>query len=161
MRAAGGHHQDLAARLDLALHHAHQRDHAQVVVEPGVDDQRLQLVGVARFGRRNALHDRFQHQIDVEAGLGADRHRVFCIDPDHRFDLCLGALDIGGGQVDLVEHRHHFQTLLDGGVAIGDRLRFHALGCIHHQQRAFARGQRAADFIGEVHMPGVSMKFSW
>ena len=65
--AAGGHHQDLVAGLDLALHHAHQRDHAQVVVEPGVDDQRLQLVGVARLRRRDALDDRFEH-VDARSG---------------------------------------------------------------------------------------------
>ncbi|KAG1259707.1 hypothetical protein G6F66_014472 [Rhizopus arrhizus] len=41
-------------------------------------------------------------------------------------------------------------TLLDRGVAVGHRLRFHALGGIDDQQRALAGGQRAADFIGEV-----------
>ncbi len=152
--AAGGHHLQLVTGLDLALHHAHQRDHAQVVVEPGVDDQRLQLVGVARLRRRDAVHDRFQHVLHVQAGLGTDRHGVGGVDADHGLDLGLGALDVGGGQVDLVDHRHHFQALFHGGVAVGHRLRFHALGRIDHQQRAFAGGQRAADFIGEVDVAG-------
>jgi hypothetical protein len=56
--------------------------------------------------------------------------------------------------VDLVQHRHNFQALLHRGVAVGHRLRFHALGRVHHQQRAFARGQRARDFIAEVHVAG-------
>ena len=76
------------------------------------------------------------------------------VDADHGLDLGLGLFDVGGGQVDLVDHRHHFQALLDGGVAVGDRLRFHALGRIDHQQRAFAGGQRAADFVGEVDVAG-------
>ncbi len=100
------------------------------------------------------MHDRLQHQIDVQAGLGAHRHRVFGIDADHRFDFGLGAVDIGSGQVDLVEHRHHFQALLHCRVAVGHRLRFHALRGIHHQQRTFAGSQRAADFVGEVDVPG-------
>ena len=148
--AAGRHHQDLALGLDLALHHAHQRDHAQVVVEPRVDDQRLQLVGVARHRRRDAVHDRLEHVAHVQAGLGADRDRVGGVDADHRLDLGLGAVDVGGGQVDLVEHGHHFQALLHRGVAVGHRLRLHALGRIHHQQRALAGGQRAADLVAEV-----------
>ena len=56
---AGAHHQHLVAGLELALHDPHQRDHAEVVVEPRVDDQRLQLVGVARLRRRDALDDGF------------------------------------------------------------------------------------------------------
>src|SRR5690606_21291171 len=152
--AAGGHHQHLGAGLDLALHHAHQRDHAQVVVEPGVDDQRLQLVAVAALRWRDAVHDRFRHLLHVEPGLGADRDRVAGVDADHGLDLGLGPLDVGGGQVDLVEHRHHFQALLDRGVAVGDRLRFHALGRIDHQQRAFACRQRTADLVREVDVAG-------
>ncbi len=154
MGAPGGHHEHLGAGHDLALHHPHQRDHAQVIVEPRIDDQRLQLVGIARLRRRDARHDRLQHLDHVEAGLGADRHRVLGVDADHRLDLGLDLVDVGGGQVDLVEHRNHFQALLHRGVAVGHRLRFHALGGIYHQQRAFARGQRARDLVAEVDVAG-------
>ena len=64
------------------------------------------------------------------------------------------ALRIGRRQVDLVDDRHHFQALLDGRVAVGDALRLHALGGIHHQQRAIAGGERARHLVGEVHVPG-------
>ena len=50
VRAPGRHHQDLVARLDLALHHAHQRHDAEVIVEPRIDDQRLQAVARAALG---------------------------------------------------------------------------------------------------------------
>jgi hypothetical protein len=103
MHAPGRHDLDLVARLDLALHHPHQRHHAKVVVEPGVDDQRLQLVGVARLWRRDARHDRFEHVAHVESGLGADRNRIVRIDADHGLDLLLDLLGIGGWKVDLVQ----------------------------------------------------------
>ena len=150
VRAAGRHHEQLVARLDLALHHAHQRDDAEIIVEPRIDDQRLQPVGVARLRRRNARDDRFEHGFDVLAGLRADRDRVVGVDADDGFDFGLDAFDVGGRQVDLVEHRHDFEAHLDRGVAIGDRLRFDALRRIDDQQRAFARGERAADFVAEV-----------
>src|SRR5690349_16816406 len=76
--------------------------------------------------------------------------RVLGVDADHRLDLGLRARDVGGGQVDLVEHRHHLEPLLDGGVAVGDRLRLHALRGVHDQQRALAGGERAADLVAEV-----------
>ena len=40
--AAGGENADLVAALQAAVHDPHQRYHAHVVVEPGVDDERLQ-----------------------------------------------------------------------------------------------------------------------
>ena len=59
---------------------------------------------------------------------------------------------VGGRQVDLVDDRHDFEALLDRGVAVGDALRLDALGGIDHQQRAIAGGERARDFVGEVHV---------
>ena len=106
------------------------------------------------FGGGMRCDDRLEHVDDVEAGLGADRHRVLGVDADHRLDLVLDLLDVGGRQVDLVEHRHHFQALLDRGVAVGDRLRLDALRGVDHQQRAFAGGERARDFVAEVDVAG-------
>ena len=40
------------------------------------------------------------------------------------------------------------------GVAVGDALRLDALRRIDHQQRAFAGGQAARDFVGEVDVAG-------
>ena len=57
---------------------------------------------------------------------------------------------IGRGQVDLVQHRDHFDALLDRGVAVGDGLRFDALRGIDHEQRALAGRERARDLVGEV-----------
>ena len=48
--AAGGHHADLVAAAQRAVDHAHQRHDPDVVVEPGIDDQRLQR----RLARRRA-----------------------------------------------------------------------------------------------------------
>src|SRR5690606_3028484 len=39
-------------------------------------------------------------------------------------------------------------------VAVGNRLGFHALTCVHHQQRALARRQRARNLVGEVDVAG-------
>ncbi len=76
------------------------------------------------------------------------------VNADDFFDFFLDAVRIGLRQVDLVQHRHHFQALLDGGVAVGHGLGFDALTRVHHQQRAFAGRQGTADFIGEVDVAG-------
>ena len=44
------------------------------------------------------------------------------------------------------------RALLDGGVAVSDRLRFHALRRVDHQQRPFAGGQRARYLIAKIDM---------
>ena len=65
---------------------------------------------------------------------------------------CLAFGGVGGGQVDLVEHRQDLQVVLHGQVGVGQGLGLHALGGIHHQHRALAGGQGAGDLIVEVHM---------
>ncbi len=77
-------------------------------------------------------------------------HGVAGLDADDFLDFGNGVFRVGRRQVDLVQHRHHFHAQLDGGIAVGHRLCFHALRGIHHQQRAFARRQRAADFVAEI-----------
>ena len=39
-------------------------------------------------------------------------------------------------------------------IDVGERLRFHALARVHHEQRALAGGERAVHFVGEVDMAG-------
>ena len=74
------------------------------------------------------------------------------IHADHILDLLLDPVGLGGGQVDLVEDRHNLQPGINRLIDIGQGLGLHALAGIHHQQRAFAGRQAAADFIAEVHM---------
>ena len=76
--------------------------------------------------------------------------RVGGIEADHVLDLLLDALDLGGRQVDLVEHRHDLMVGVHGVVDIGEGLRLDALARIDDQQRALDRGQRAAHLVGEV-----------
>ena len=59
---AGRHDLDLLPLAQRALHDAHQRNHAQVVVEPGIDDQRLQRRVRITLRRRNA-RDQLLQQI--------------------------------------------------------------------------------------------------
>ena len=61
---AGRHQQDLVARLERALHHAHQHHDADVVVEPRVDDQRLQRRRRVALRRRNARDHRLEDVVD-------------------------------------------------------------------------------------------------
>jgi len=132
------------------LHHAHQHHHADVVVEPGVDDQRLQLRLRVALGRRHARDDRLEDFRHALARLGAGAQRVARFDADDVLDLPDRVLGIGGRQVDLVQHRDHLDPLLDRGVAVGDGLRLDALRGVDHQQRALAGRERTADLIGKV-----------
>ncbi len=69
---------------------------------------------------------------------------------------------VGRRQVDLVDDRHDLQALLDRGVAVGHALGLDTLGCVDHQQGAFARPRAN----GTLHRrsrrgPGVSIMLSW
>src|SRR5690606_16688858 len=143
-------HDDAIALRDDAVHDADQRDDADVAVEPRVDDQRLQRIAGAARGRRDALDDPLEQVLDAEAGLRADAHRVLRLDADDVLDLPNHALGIRGRQVDLVDDGHDLEALLDGGVAVRDALRLDALARVDDEERAFARGEGARDFVREV-----------
>ena len=80
--------------------------------------------------------------------------RILGVYADDVLDFLDDALRFGCGQINLVQHRHDLHPLLDGGIAIGDGLGLHALRRIHHQERAFAGGQRARYFIGKIDVAG-------
>ena len=100
------------------------------------------------------MHDRLQHLVDAEAGLGGDHHRVGGVEADHVLDLLLDALRLGGGQVDLVEDRHDLVVVVDRLVDVGERLRLDALARVDDEQRALAGGERAVHLVGEIDMAG-------
>ena len=150
----GAHHADLHALLELAVDDAHQHDDAEIGVVPGIDQERLQRRLRIALGGGQPRHDRLQHGLDTLAGLGGDRQGVGCVETDHVLDLLLDALRLGRRQVDLVEHREDLVVVLERLVDVGQRLRLDALGCVDHQQRALAGGQRPVHLVGEIDMAG-------
>ena len=72
------------------------------------------------------------------------------VEADDVLDLGLDLVGLGGGEVDLVDDRDDLVVVLDRLVDVGQGLRLDALRGVDHQQRAFAGGEAAADFIGEV-----------
>ena len=86
--------------------------------------------------------------------LGAGQHRVRGVEADDFLDLGADLFGLGGGEVDLVDDRDDLVVVLDRLVDVGERLRLDPLRGVDHQQRAFARGEAAADFVGEVDVAG-------
>jgi hypothetical protein len=123
----GADHLDLLALAQFAVDDAHQHDDAEIGVVPAVDQQRLQRRGLVALGRRQALDDGLQHEIDADAGLGRDRHGVGRVEADHVLDLLLDAVGLGGRQIDLVEDRHDFVAGVERVIDVGERLRLDAL----------------------------------
>ena len=74
--------------------------------------------------------------------------------PDDVGDLTRVAVRIGGGQVDLVEHRDDVQVAVQRQVQVGQRLRLDALGGVDQQHRALAGLQRTRHLVGEVDVAG-------
>ena len=142
------------ALFQRALKNAGEHDDAAVRVEPGVENQRLEPVVGRSLGRRHALHNGLEHIGNALAGLGADEDGVGGVEADGAFDHFFGARNVGALQIDFVDDRNNFQAVINCEIRIGQRLGFDALGCVDHQQRAFARSQRARDFVGKIHVAG-------
>ena len=122
MHLAGGLHQHLVALLDATVAYPHQRHHTQVVVEPGVDDHACSGASISPVGggitatRRSSTSSTPIPLLALQATASVASMPMICsISSLTRFGFCLR-------QVHLVEHRHDLEALLDGGVAVGNRL---------------------------------------
>ena len=63
-------------------------------------------------------------------------------------------VDVGGREVDLVEDGDDGEVLLEGKIDVGHGLRFNSLRGIDDENGAFAGGETAGDFVGEVDVAG-------
>ncbi len=135
---------------DSPVHHAHQHHRAAKRIEPRIENQRLQRRFRRAGRRRDARHDGFQHDLHAEAAFGADQQRVGGGNRQHIFDLLFRLLGLRRGQIDLVDDGNDREIVLRREKRVGDGLRLDALARVHHQQRAFARGKRARNFVGKI-----------
>ena len=151
---AGRHRGDRLTLGERAVDDADVGDHAAVLVVLGVEDQRARgRVGVA-VRRRDARDELLEHLGDALAGLGGDAAHLVRVLADQVGDLLGDPFGLGARQVDLVQRRDELEPGVDRQIGVGDGLGLDALGGVDHQQRALARGQRAADLVGEVDVPG-------
>ncbi len=154
MFGAAGHELDLLALADRAFDHADEDNHAEVGIVPAIDQHGLERgIGIA-LGRGDAGDDGFEHVLDPDARLGRGEDGVGGIEADHFLDLVLDLFGLGGGQVDLVDDGDDLVVVLDRLVDVGEGLRLDPLRGVNDEERAFAGGQAARHFIGEVDVAG-------
>jgi hypothetical protein len=140
--------------LPAAVDHAHQHHHAHVVVEPAVDDHGARrAVGVAAR-RRHAGDHGFEDLVMPMPVLAEQGMASVASMPITSSISALGVVGVGLRQVHLVEHRHHFHAQVERGVAVGHRLRLHALAGVDHQQARLRRPTASGSPRREVHVAG-------
>ncbi len=114
----------------------------------------LSGAGGVALRRRHLADDLLQDLDDSDPLLRRGGHRLRGVEADDLLDLAPHALHVGAGQVDLVDDRDDLQVVVEGLVDVGQGLRLHPLGGVHHQDGTLAGGERARDLVGEVHVAG-------
>ncbi len=148
------HHDDLLARVEVAVDDPDVGDDAPVGVVDRVEDHRAGGgVGVTGRGRQGA-HDRVEQRLDAVAGLAGDPQAVLGLAADELGELLGVLLRLGGRQVDLVEHRHDGEVVLHREVEVGEGLGLDALRGVDEQHGALAGGERPGHLVGEVDVAG-------
>ena len=149
---SGGEELDLLALAYASVHDLAVGYHPAERVEHRVEDQGLQRRLRVAFRCGDLVHYRVEQRGHALAGAGGDLVDLLGLASQQLADLVGHELHLGGVHVYLVEHGDYLQPVVDGHVEVGDGLRLDALGRVHHEQRPFARGDRAGDLVGEVHV---------
>ena len=149
---AGGHHFDVHAGLHRSLLDAGVDDDAPVGIVLAVEDQRLQWRVPFPGGGGDVPDNHLQNGGDVDAIFGGNFGGVLGGDADDVLNFRFHLSRTGGGQVDFIDDGQDFQPGVDGEIGIGESLGFHALGGVHHQNRALAGGKAPGDLVVEVHV---------
>ena len=147
---ARAHHPDAGVAGQGAVEHTHQRDRAQVIVEPGVEDERAKRSGGVSFWGGDTLRDGLKNLVDALARLRADQDRLVGRDPHDLLDLLFDPFNVRAGQVDLVDHRHDHKVQAGGEIGVGQSLRLHSLSGVDDQKRPLARFETAGNLVGKV-----------
>src|SRR5215510_10585341 len=151
---AVGHEEDALSRPYSAVDEADVDHHALIGVIEGVEDKGLQRRAGIAGRRRDPRHDGLEHLRHARAVLGGDGEGLVAVQAEDVRDLGPGALDIGGGLVDLVDHGHDLESAVEGEVEVGEGLRLHPLSRVHDEHGALAGRERTRDLVGEVHVAG-------
>lgn len=95
-------------------------------------------------------HDGLQDLLDADPLLGGAEDGQLRVQVQFPVHLLLDPFDVGGGQIDLVDHRDDGEVVLHGQVEIGHGLGLHPLGGVHQEQHPLAGGQGPGDLVREI-----------
>ena len=119
-----------------------------------VEDECLQWrFGISRWWRK-FFDDGFEELVDPGAELRGYRYRLERVEPEVGIDLLADAIDVGRGQIDLVDDRKQREVVLHRDVQVRERLGFDTLGRIDQDEGPVAGHERAAHLVGKVHVAG-------
>ena len=138
----------------MTLEYADMRDDAFVRVVLGIEDEGAEWAVLVTLRGRDALDQRFEDLGDSGAFLGTGEDDLVGVEADDTLQFRRNALGLGVGEVDLVQDGDELEVLVHGEVDVRERLRLDALGGVDHQEGAFAGGQAAGNFVGEVDVAG-------
>jgi len=152
--ASVGHEAQLLAPAEAAVGDADVGDDAFVRVVLRVEDEGAQGGGGVATGRGHTLDDGVEERLAAGALLGGDEEDLVAGEADDLGDLLGDAVRLGGVEVDLVDDGDDGEVLVEGEVDVGEGLGLDALGSINDEEGAFAGGEGAGDFVGEVDVAG-------
>ena len=112
--------------------------------------QRPERVFRVALGGRNPADDLVEQLDDAGAGLGGDPQYLIARKAEHALDLLGIAVGIRGGKVDLVERGDDLEVVLQGEIAVGERLRLDPLRRVDEEHDSFACGEASRDLVAEI-----------
>ena len=141
------HKLNLLPTCQCPINHTHQYHNPQIRIIPRIDQQRARRRIFIPMWCGQFIYNFFQQFWHTIAGFTRYRQSIPCVQSNHICNLFTCTCNITGRQINLVQHRQHFQIIIQRQIRICQRLCLNPLGCVNQHQRAFARGQRPRHFV--------------
>ena len=148
------HQANLLSFAKCALEHARQHDHAAIGIEPGVENQRLEPLFGSPLGGGTRLTMASSTSGTPWPVLALISTASVASRPTAPSIISLVRGMSALGRSILLMTGNNFEAVIDGEISIRQSLCFDALRGVHDQQCAFARGERARDFVRKIDVAG-------
>jgi len=137
---------------DPAVPHPDEGHDAAVRVVLGIEDEGLERSFRIPHRRGELLDDGFEELVDPRPELGGNGNGLERVQAQVGIDLFADPIDVGRGEIDLVDYGKQREVVLHRHVEIRERLGLDTLGSVDEDERPVAGHERAPDFVGEVHV---------
>ena len=147
-----GHHHKLCTLLYASVKDTNGCDNAAIFIEIRIKNERFERSFWITRRRRDEVDNGFEQVVNAFSCFSGYEHRIICSNSKLIFYFLLNFRRMCRREINFVDSTHDIEICVHRKICVRNRLSFDSLRGVHDEDRAFARGKRARNFVGKIDM---------